>query len=271
MPNNPTHMVKLALQRTTAYIDQLPLFTKAVMSLMIVLEAASLFPWWEIKAWGRLEPDLINLSTLYRTNTFPLLHTDVYHLVVNFLGVVPLLERFEREQGTIATVALFFGPLSTVPALIYVVIERGLLQANTSIMGASIWGFLLFGAESIRANRTIPYFVIRGQPTIPTWTVPIAMLLLAMLVTPASSALGHACGLAVGYVFGLGYLKFLVPPDGVLRFIEAKLRLRSWSSYYVSVDQKTYGREGVIPLTTLAPAVAPGLTGSNQRLGPTPV
>ena len=160
----------------------------------------------------------------------------------------------------------------------------------------SIWGFLLFAAESVRANKTVPYFVIRGQPTIPTWTVPIAALLLAVVVTPGSSLLGHACGLAVGYVctqppfflclarprgktdtdkwphlVGLGYLKFLVPPDGVMRFIETKLRLRLWSSYYVSVDQKTFGRDGVIPLTNIVPAVAPGLTGSNQRLGPTPI
>ncbi|KAK3301515.1 uncharacterized protein B0H64DRAFT_383836 [Chaetomium fimeti] len=271
MPNNPTHMLKLGLQRITAYIDKLPIFTKAIMSLMIVLEAASLLPWWNIKAWGWLEPDLINLSTLYRTNTFPLIHRNVFHLAINFLGVVPLLERFEMEHGSLPSVALFFGPLSTIPALIYVLIERVLLRANTPIMGSSIWGFLLYGAEAIRANKTAPYLVIRGQPTIPTWTAPIAVLLVAILVTPGSSALGHACGLGVGYVFGLGYLKFLVPPDKVMRFIETRLKLRSWSSYYVSVDQKTYGREGVIPLTTLVPVVGPGLTGSNQRLGPTPV
>jgi hypothetical protein len=135
----------------------------------------------------------------------------------------------------------------------------------------SIWGFLLYAAEAIRANATVPYFIIWGQPTIPTWTVPIAALLLAILVTPGSSALGHACGLVVGYLFGLGYLKFLVPPEVVLRFIETKLRLRSWSSFYVSVDQKTYGRDGVIPLTNVVPTVAPGVTGSNQRLGPAPV
>lgn len=264
-------MLKLSLERTTSYIDHLPMFTKGVMFLMIGIEAASLLPWWKIKSGGWLEPDLINLSTMYRTNTFPLIHVNVFHLVINFLGVVPFLDRFEKEHGSLASLMLFFGPLSTVPALLYVAIERLLLGANTPILGSSIWGFLLYGAEAIRENKTIPYFVIRGQPTIPTWTVPIVMLLLAMVVTPGASVLGHACGLAVGYVFGLGYLKFIVPPDGVLRFIEAKLRLRSWSSYnYVSVDQKTYGREGVIPLTTVIPVIGPGLTGSNQRLGPSP-
>jgi hypothetical protein len=63
MPNNPTHMLKLGLQRTTTYLDHLPLFTKAVTALMVALEAASLLPGLKIKSWGWLEPDLINLST----------------------------------------------------------------------------------------------------------------------------------------------------------------------------------------------------------------
>ena len=48
-------------------------------------------------------------ATVHRTNTFPLIHTDVVHLVVNLLGVTPMLERFEAEHGTLTSVALFFG------------------------------------------------------------------------------------------------------------------------------------------------------------------
>jgi glycosylphosphatidylinositol transamidase len=136
MPSNPTHMLKLGLQRTTSYIDHLPIFTKVVMCIMVAIEAAALLPGWRLKSWGRLEPDLVNFSTLYRTNTYPLMHIDAFHLTINFLGVVPLLERFEKEHGTLISVALFFGPFSTVPALMYVVIERGLLGANTPILGS---------------------------------------------------------------------------------------------------------------------------------------
>jgi hypothetical protein len=157
----------------------------------------------------------------------------------------------------------------------------------------SIWGFLLIGSEAIRRHKISPYLVIREQPTIPTWTVPIALLLVAAVLMPSSSVLGHVCGLGVGYIcmpptppfpspektttdsrcviVGLGYLKFLAPPDWALRWIEGKLKLRVWLPYYVSVDQ-TYGRFGVIPMVNLstAPVIAPGLTGSNQRLGTTP-
>jgi hypothetical protein len=74
---------------------------------------------------------------------------------------------------------------------------------------------------------------------------------------------------------GLGYLKFLAPPEWILRWIEGKLNLLGRLPHYVSVDQKTYGRYGVLP-TTNAPLVGSAtgdiglsnLRGSNQRLGP---
>ncbi|KAK4099895.1 hypothetical protein N658DRAFT_497874 [Parathielavia hyrcaniae] len=272
---NPTHMLKLNLQRAASYIDRLPLFTRLVIVLMVACEAVRIFlPWWDIQAWGRLEPDQIGLQTMYRTNTYALLHTDVFHLLLNLFAVIPMLERFEAEHGTLTSLALFFGPLSTVPALMYVAIEKFLLRSNTSVVGASIWGFVLLAIEAVRQHRTTPYLVINGQPTIPTWSTPFAALLAVAVLVPSSSILGHLCGLALGYLCGTGYLniKYLAPPEKVLRWIEGKAKLRDWLPYYVSVDQKVYGRFGVLPLANLgaAPAVAPGLAGSSQRLGPTP-
>ncbi|KAG7284162.1 hypothetical protein NEMBOFW57_010523 [Staphylotrichum longicolle] len=234
MPN-PTHMIKLTLQRTVVYIDRLPLFTRLVIVLAVACEILAVLPWWDVRAAGRLEPDLIGLSTMHRTNTYPFIHMDVIHLIINLLGVTPMLERFEAENGTLTSIALFFGP--------------------------------------IRHHKTSPYVIISGRPTIPTWSAPIVMVLLAAILLPGSSALGHLCGLAIGYIFGLGYIKFLAPPEWALRWIEGKFKLRSWLPYYVSVDQKVYGRFGaVLPMSNLgsAPVVAPGLVGSNQRLGPAP-
>lgn len=48
-------------------------------------------------------------------------------------------------------------------------------------------------------------------------------------------------------VVGLGYLKFLAPPEKILRWIEGKLNLLGRLPHYVSVDQKQYGRFGVLP------------------------
>lgn len=72
------------------------------------------------------------------------------------------------------------------------------------------------------------------------------------------------------YEGGLGYLKFLAPPEWILRWIEGKLNLLGRLPHYVSVDQKTYGRYGVLP-TTNAPAdtgIALRFTDPGQRLGP---
>lgn len=67
---------------------------------------------------------------------------------------------------------------------------------------------------------------------------------------------------------GLGYLKILAPPEKILRWIEGKLNLLGRLPHYVSIDQKTYGRYGVLP-TTNAPGAGEGsYVGSTERLGP---
>ena len=77
------------------------------------------------------------------------------------------------------------------------------MVCRTSTNGGSIWGFLLLGIEAIRQHRIHPFVVVSGQPTIPTWTAPIALLLVIAVLMPGSSALGHLCGLAIGYLCAL--------------------------------------------------------------------
>ena len=70
---------------------------------------------------------------------------------------------------------------------------------------------------------------------------------------------------------GLGYLKILAPPEKILRWIEGKLNLLGRLPHYVSMDQKIYGRYGVLP-TTNAPSIdgtgESSYIGSTERLGP---
>ena len=76
---------------------------------------------------------------------------------------------------------------------------------------------------------------------------------------------------------GLGYIRFLAPPEKILRWIEGKLNLLGRLPHYVSVDQKTYGRYGVLPTSATGDPEAHmspiglgwmGTGGSGQRLGP---
>jgi hypothetical protein len=95
------------------------------------------------------------------------------------------------------------------------------------------------------------------------------MLAISFLASNVS-LIGHICGAAVGYLWGLGYIRFLVPPDKALRWVEGKLNLLGRLPHYVSVDQKTYGRYGVLPTAGPARSVSAGITlgTPGQRLGP---
>ncbi|KAG4439555.1 hypothetical protein IFR05_004954 [Cadophora sp. M221] len=234
--------------RMRSYIFRLPLFTRGIILVIVLLWIAGMQSVWDVQKWGALIPEEIGLSSMYRTNTFPLVHAGFFHAFMNILALTPLLERFEAEHGTLTTLALFMGPLSTIPALLYTLIERGLFHMNTTILGASIWVFTLIAMEAVKTYKSNPYFML-GTTQIPTWITPFVMVLFVSVLVPNTSFLGHVCGLAFGYGWGLGYLKFLAPPEWALRWIEGKLNLLGRLPHYVSVDQKTYGRYGVLPTT----------------------
>jgi len=106
--------------------------------------------------------------------------------------------------------------LSTIPALLYTFLERGILRMNTTVLGAryalydlckwelntncslSIWVFTLIAMEAVKTYRTNPYFEI-GTTKIPTWITPLVLVLFVSFLIPNTSFLGHVCGLAFGY------------------------------------------------------------------------
>ncbi|KAK5113542.1 hypothetical protein LTR62_003411 [Meristemomyces frigidus] len=267
-------------RRIRSYFHRLPLFTRGLLVVLLVLYIASLFTP-ALNRWGALVPKEINLSTLYRLNTFPLLHKNLLHFLLNSIALVPLVERFESEHGTVVSFLLFSGPFGLLPGGIYTLLERYIFHLNGAAIGASVWVFLLLASESIKTYRTNPYFEI-ADLKIPTWVTPVAIILVINFLVPHTSLLGHLCGAVVGYLWGLGYIRFLAPHDKILRFIEGKLNLLGRLPHYVSVDQKTYGRYGVLPSTNEA-RVGPGrgalgamngivesptLASGGQRLGP---
>ncbi|KAJ5082903.1 hypothetical protein N7532_011946 [Penicillium argentinense] len=262
LPFNPS--------RVRSYLVRLPLFTRLVVLVILAFWLLELQTLWSVVQWGALIPNEIGLGTMYRLNTFPFIHTGFFHALLNALALTPLLERFEAEHGTLTSIALFVGPLSTLPAGLYILIEKVILHSNTSVVGSSVWVFLLLGSEAIRTFKSNPYFSL-GPYKIPTWTSPLfACVVLSILVSNVSF-LGHLCAILVGYLFGLGYLKVFVPPEKVLRWIEGKLNLLGRLPHYISVDQKTYGRYGVLPSSSNPGNVAGGTPmsylGSTQRLG----
>ncbi|MCJ1477044.1 hypothetical protein MMC13_005715 [Lambiella insularis] len=231
-----------------------------------------------IKAWASLRGLKIfvlqrRYPFMYRLNTYPLIHVNFLHALLNVFALTPLMERFEADNGTLLTAAMFVGPLSTLPAGLYLLVERGVLRGNTAVQGASVWVFVLLGIEAMKAYRSNPYFSI-STFQIPTWTTPLFVLVCVTALVSNTSFLGHLCSLGVGYIYGLGYLKILAPPEKILRWIEGKLNLLGRVPHYVSVDQKTFGRYGVLPSSAPSSAgigegsVPMTFIGSTQRLGP---
>lgn len=127
-----------------------------------------------------------------------------------------------------------------------------------------------------------------GPYKIPTWTSPLFACVVVSILVSNASFLGHLCAIFVGYLceslscclvlgqllifsVGLGYLKVFVPPEKVLRWIEGKLNLLGRLPHYVSVDQKTFGRYGVLPTSNGANGTGNqtpmSYLGSTQRLG----
>jgi membrane associated rhomboid family serine protease len=200
--------------RARSYILRLPLFTRIIILVLALFWGLSIQSIWDVKYWGALIPDQISITAAYRLSTYPLVHFNFIHAVLNIVALTPLVERFEREYGTITSLALFFGPLTTLPGFLYLIVELYILRGNTVVMGASVWVFLLLGMEAMRTYRTTnPHFAI-GSHQIPTWTTPLIMVLIVAALIPNTSLLGHLCGLGVGYVCGMGYIKYLAPPVG---------------------------------------------------------
>jgi hypothetical protein len=109
-----------------------------------------------------------------------------------------------------------------------------------------------------------------GPYKIPTWTTPLILVLITSFIVPNVSLIGHLCGAGIGYLWASGYIKFLVPHEKILRWVETKLNLLGRLPHYVSVDQKTYGRYGVLPSSNVPVPLGnmPRSPDPGQRLGP---
>ena len=107
-----------------------------------------------------------------------------------------------------------------------------------------------------------------GPYKVPTWTTPLMLVVVTSILVPNVSLIGHLCGAGLGYLWASGYIKFLVPPEKILRWLETKLNLLGRLPHYVSVDQKTYGRYGVLPTTSVPLSTMSRSPEPGQRLGP---
>jgi membrane associated rhomboid family serine protease len=126
--------------RARSYIFRLPLFTRAIIIAILVFWILGIPSLWDLHQWGSLIPDKVTFATgkfllenvghlrlkpsltlcvAYRLSTFPLIHLNVIHAVLNVVALTPLMERFENEYGTLTSLALFFGRKNTISSAIW--------------------------------------------------------------------------------------------------------------------------------------------------------
>lgn len=214
---------------------------------------------------------------MHRLNTYPLIHIGLIHALINLVALTPLLERFEREIGTFKTLLLILGrmlqsrtvcrkyetdvsdnflALVTFPGFLYLGIEMFILKGNTVVAGASALVFTLMAAEAIKTYAFHPYYNIAGWE-VPSWATPILWVIVAAFLVPASSLIGHFCGLVIGYActfFAIKYthipltitadasryLRLIEPSEWILTKVETKLGfLFRRIPHYVSLENRT--------------------------------
>lgn len=91
------------------YLFRLPLFTRLMLLAIFGLWLLELQTVWSVIEWGALIPNEVGFGSMYRLNTYPLVHNGFLHMVMDVVCLAPLLERFEAEWGTFNCVALFLG------------------------------------------------------------------------------------------------------------------------------------------------------------------
>lgn len=65
-------------------------------------------------SWNKIA-DLEVPSLVYRLNTYPFIHLSFLHMLFNTLALVPLMERFEADHGTLLSAAFFVGRTYRIP------------------------------------------------------------------------------------------------------------------------------------------------------------
>eukprot|EP00887_Chlorella_sp_A99_P005875 scaffold1.g5875.t1 len=128
---------------------------------------------------------------LYRLATSAIFHAGILHLAMNMLAFVPIAASLERlpfdfmRQCAVGLSGVIFG---------LVVIDA----QSSGAVGRSIFGLF----------------------SVPARAYPWVLLVVWQLLVPASSFLGHLCGVLMGQLYVWGHLRWAVPSAGTVARLE---------------------------------------------------
>jgi membrane associated rhomboid family serine protease len=117
--------------RIRSAVIRIPLATKAFLAVIVGFWVLGLL--FGPQTWARLDPDKVfngggksflhfrdykeNRETdsdwvcdiAHRLSTYPFVHLNIFHTIINLMALTPLLEKFEGENGTLTTLIMFTG------------------------------------------------------------------------------------------------------------------------------------------------------------------
>ncbi|RKP13018.1 hypothetical protein BJ684DRAFT_20469 [Piptocephalis cylindrospora] len=254
-------------QQMSDYVRRLPLISITLPSTLFAVFLLSCFlpliPGLDgldlpilLGLWPRR---IIQNKEIWRIFSYPWVHANLPHVLFNILALTPLIQSFERSNGTLKTLWLFLIlPYTLFPAVLYLGAAYGLLPVliDSVVVGASGWFFSMLVWQSYR----VPHFSVFGFFQVSSHLYPLFLLLILSILIPSSSFWGHVAGWAVGHLHGYGALGWCIPRGYYFERIEGWSLLERQivhSSRWVKAEV-----DGGLWLPVSADGTGPGVGGS---------
>ncbi|WBW74870.1 Golgi rhomboid protease Rbd2 [Schizosaccharomyces osmophilus] len=245
-------MISKVLERCRDFFQSLPLWTKTVAwtALFIQLMSFTGFPTGYLAlSWS----NVFQKCLVFEVYTYVFLHVSLLHIIFNFVSLLPLMAKFEKEHGTFACMFITLVPYTLFPAFVHLISYRFIFaKESVSIAGFSGWAFAFISATCLQ-NPQEPI-----QNYIPGKYIPLIYLFITTIFVPYASFIGHASGAAAGYA--TPYILEHIPLNRwAEKFDSLGNRFKSYRSY----DELAYAS-----LPIAEPSTGnPNFPGKGTRLG----
>lgn len=216
------------MERVRQFFNEMHLGTRVLMLFMILLYIVTTFfvdP--NIMHYYYFNPQAVIMKgQVWRIITGALLHGGLIHLLSNMMTFAQLGVSLESRIGTFSFFyhILLFTILTAfvdifVAWFMYIGGNSSEFYGNAVGFSGVLFALLVIDNEISGGDERS----IFGLFLVPSWTYPWAMLVLLSVIIPNVSLLGHFSGIIVGYMYNLGWLKWLSLSRETCNKLERKL------------------------------------------------
>lgn len=210
-----------------SHVRRLPPMTTAVMGLCIGVAGTSLLLGWSPLRFCLSTAAMARDGEVWRAVTAPWLHAGLLHLLFNMMSLAAIGPSLEKDTlGSLRFLAVNVH-FVLVSSLLYCMLEflwawGGIASNGLSLSSPLLWrrmsscavGYsgVIFGLLVLRCHLSDrPQFSLFGMGRVHARYYPIVSLLVAQLLVPQASLLGHLAGCIAGYLYVTGVTSWTVP------------------------------------------------------------